>query len=358
MARKSVGPWFWEAKNGWFVHLNGKRINLRVKGSENETEAVKAWHRLMADGPKAPVKEEPKPEVTVKTVFDAFLADAKGRVKANTYATYDGLLKAVNEAHGGMRAEGFTVAVALAFANRPRKPAWSSSHRHNLLGAVATAFKWAAAVGLITDNPLKAMKRPPKASRGAKAVVSQDAHAKLMDAANPALRVLLTLLHATGCRPSELAKLTAADVDFPNAVAILQDHKTAGTTGKPRVVILTPKAVEVLREQAAVNLTGPLLRNARGGKWTKDGIGLAMRRASKAAGVKGIAYGYRHGFATDALAAGVPDAHVAELLGHSGTAMLHRHYSHLGGRARTLRQALENVRPVEAADPAPTDAGA
>ena len=41
-----------------------------------------------------------------------------------------------------------------------------------------------------------------------------------------------------------------------------------------------------------------------------------------------IAYGYRHGFATDA-AAGVPDAQVARLLGHSSTVMLHRHYSHL-----------------------------
>ena len=55
-------------------------------------------------------------------------------------------------------------------------------------------------------------------------------------------------------------------------------------------------------------------------------------------------YGYRHSFATDALANGVPDAHVAELLGHSGTAMLHKHYAHLGAKARVLREALEVVR--------------
>jgi integrase len=57
-----------------------------------------------------------------------------------------------------------------------------------------------------------------------------------------------------------------------------------------------------------------------------------------------IAYGYRHSFATDALAKGVPDTQVAELLGHSGTAMLHRHYSHLTARAKTLREALNRVR--------------
>jgi integrase len=62
------------------------------------------------------------------------------------------------------------------------------------------------------------------------------------------------------------------------------------------------------------------------------------------AGLKAIAYGYRHGFATDALANGVPDAQVAELLGHSGTAMLHKHYSHLTARSQVLREALGKVR--------------
>jgi integrase len=41
--------------------------------------------------------------------------------------------------------------------------------------------------------------------------------------------------------------------------------------------------------------------------------------------------GYRHTFATDALEQGVPDALVAELLGHASTAMIHRHYGHCVG---------------------------
>jgi hypothetical protein len=57
-----------------------------------------------------------------------------------------------------------------------------------------------------------------------------------------------------------------------------------------------------------------------------------------------VAYGLRHTFATDALANGVPDAQVAELLGHSGTATLHRHYAHLGAKAKVLRDALDRVR--------------
>jgi integrase len=69
-----------------------------------------------------------------------------------------------------------------------------------------------------------------------------------------------------------------------------------------------------------------------------------MLRLQRRLGIKATAYGFRHSFATDALANGVPDAHVAELLGHSGTAMLHKHYSHLTARAKALRDALGRVR--------------
>ena len=69
------------------------------------------------------------------------------------------------------------------------------------------------------------------------------------------------------------------------------------------------------------------------------------------------AYGYRHGYATEALAKGLPDAQVAALLGHSSTAMLHKHYSQLTAQAGVLRQAAAVVRsspsPTPAAGPIP-----
>ena len=54
--------------------------------------------------------------------------------------------------------------------------------------------------------------------------------------------------------------------------------------------------------------------------------------------------GYRHGFATDALAHGISDAQVAELLGHTDTSMIHRHYGHLSARSRALKEAPNRVR--------------
>lgn len=99
-----------------------------------------------------------------------------------------------------------------------------------------------------------------------------------------------------------------------------------------------------MRQQQAEHPQGFLFRRPSGGKWTTHSVTGKFGRVCRKAGVKLTAYFLRHTFATDALTNGVPDAQVAELLGHSGTAMLHRHYSHLGARAEALRNALGNVR--------------
>ena len=125
----------------------------------------------------------------------------------------------------------------------------------------------------------------------------------------------------------------------------LAEHK-ADANGKPRLIFLTPELVALLSVQAARFKTGALLRSRKGVAWNGRSITQAMMRLAKKAGVTGIAYGYRHGFATTALSNGVPDAHVAALLGHSSTAMLHKHYSHLTSQADVLRGSLAKVRAI------------
>jgi hypothetical protein len=46
---RSVGPWHRQSKKAWYVCHNGKQVNLKVRGEANEAQAVKAWHRLMAE---------------------------------------------------------------------------------------------------------------------------------------------------------------------------------------------------------------------------------------------------------------------------------------------------------------------
>lgn len=210
------------------------------------------------ENPVPPAPAVPKAGATVRAVVDAYLGAKKGAVKAPTHYVYNCLLKHVTGAFGDQPAAGLRAGDVLRWLYGLTL---SPSTRSDIAGVLASVFKWADTEGVIPANPLRGLKRPPGESRGAKAVVTEDVHRRLMDAANPALRLLLTFLRETGCRPSELARLTAADIDLANGVATLRDHKTAHTTGRPRFIFLTPVAVALLKEQAAVHPTGPVHRS-------------------------------------------------------------------------------------------------
>jgi integrase len=153
------------------------------------------------------------------------------------------------------------------------------------------------------------------------------------------------MLWLTGARPGEIAGLTASDLDLDKRVAVLASHKTAHL-GKARVLFLCPEAVAILRKLVALRPNGLLFPGHEGAteKMTPQVIDKRLQRVCKKAGVKCFAYQYRHTFATEALARGVPDTQVAALLGHASTAMLHRHYAHLGEKARVLQEALKKIR--------------
>lgn len=137
--------------------------------------------------------------------------------------------------------------------------------------------------------------------------------------------------------------MTVDAVHWEERCAVLSEHKTAHRGGV-RVIYLSDEALAILREQQAEHPQGHLFRRPTGGRWTTHSITQKFARERRLAGVKITAYCLRHSFATDALANGVPDAQVAALMGHSGTATLHRHYSHLTARSQALREALGKVR--------------
>src|SRR6185436_18257371 len=96
------------------------------------------------------------------------------------------------------------------WANRP---AWSNSYRAGCLGAVSTFLRWA-------KFPLE-LRRPPKESRGADAVISEEQFAVVLresrvSSAATDFPELLTVLRETGARPGEVAGLTVESVDWPN----------------------------------------------------------------------------------------------------------------------------------------------
>lgn len=358
MARQALGPWYRSSKATWYANVNGKNVSLKVRGEGNALAAKKAWHWLMANclgegepQPLAIASAQSKPQqslqpdalakiTTVGTIIRRYLSEAESRVKTSTVKVIRGRLNPMLEHFDSVDASAFDDDSVRQWL-RARKHL-SQSSRHGIIGSIRACWAWALRRGLVQANPMIYLERPACLSRGAKAIISPEAHARLVQSASPAFRPFLILLHETGARPCELAMLTANEVDFANGVGILQQHKT-DASGKPRIIMLTELAVSILRNELAKrepNAQGPILRNAKGTAWRRESIAVAMRNAATKAKVKATAYGYRHTFATDALAQGVPEAFVAALLGHSGTTMLHKHYSHLGSNASALRAAL------------------
>jgi integrase len=266
-----------------------------------------------------------------------FLADASDRVRPATVRWLGRMLDAFRPL-AGLPAERLTAdTVERHVRSMGGKP---NTQRHRL-ATLAQATRWAVRAGVLAADPLAGVRLPPARSRGAEAVISEADHSRLLAHADPAFKPLLQALWLTGARPGELAGLTA---DMVAEAIRLQHHKTAHK-GQSRVLYLSPEALALFREQAAAHPSGPLFVNTRGEGWTPNAIGHAMRAACRRAGLPvRHAYGYRHSFATEALARGVPDATVAALLGHANTAMLFKHYSHLTSRADVLRQAAARVR--------------
>ena len=331
-------PWYRVDKCCWYARINGRRVSLGVSDRKAKGVAYARWRQLLATPKPNPVK---RTVLTLKEAADAFLGESATRLKSSTLVWYRHAIGRLAEAHSTL---ALSDADHHAISKWLSAQSWSDTAKAHALGVLSVFFRWAVREELAAVNPISRIRKPRAKSRGEESVISPEDHGRLLAQASPTLKPLLVLLRETGARPSELARLNAKDVDFANGIARLHDHKTQGKTHKPRLIVLSPLALQTLRALAEQRPAGILLRNRPGLAWGKDCICRAFRRLAKRAGVKATAYGYRHTFATDALANGVPDAQVAALLGHSSTAMLYRHYSHLTAHTQAMRAALAKVR--------------
>jgi integrase len=361
MPGKVPQPWFRESKQAWYVCIDGRQRRL----SKDRDEAFRRYHLLMAGESPTPSPEPPKAKAgatpspgaparqeaitaketpTVNAIADAYLADAQRRMKANTFRVVRDFCRSFAMMFGERPGDSIRKADVEAWVGK--HPTWGQTTEWDAKTRLVTFFRWCVEQGLLPVNPIQGIRKPHVRSRGQDALATPEEHVLMMANATPALRDVLFALHESGARPGEVLSVTAADFHAEQNVWILAKHKTAGKTGKPRIIFLTPPLVTLCRTLVERYPTGALFRTSTGKPWC-HGCYLAeqVRKLRKRLGIKGVVpYGYRHGFATDALANGVPDAHVAELLGHSGTAMLHRHYAHLTAKAKVLREALGKVR--------------
>jgi integrase len=355
-------PWYWEARKGWYVNLRGKRI-LLARGKDAGEEARREFYRLMAAEGRAPAGTAGVggDRLFVRDVFNLFLAEFARDVERGVRAeetlrrSYGRHLASAVERFGGLRVGEVRPLHVRRWVDSQAR--WGPTTRCDAVKAVKRAFNWAKRAGYIPANPVADLDRDRPRRREAIPTTGQVAAILAAIGADPFADLLRALI-MTGCRPGEVADLTAGAAD-PDAGTWTVKNKTRSRTGEPtRTVHLTPETVALTRRLLAAHPTGHLFRNTAGRPWTRNAMACRFARLRKKLGLgrEATAYAFRHYYVTTALVNGVPVATLAELVGHKDVTMIMKVYSHLAGRADHLRAAARQAQaggPGFSPDPNP-----
>ncbi len=215
---------------------------------------------------------------------------------------------------------------------------WSSTTKNDAMGVVKRAFNWATEEGYFTYNPISQVRNPPAKRRDIFYTAEQ--WKQVRNAARGPIVDFLDFLWSTGCRPQEARTLEARHFNEDLVIFALEESKGEKYQ---HVLFLTPESQSIVQKLAKKYPRGPLFRNRNGRAWTKDSVKCVLTRISKKVGFRVIAYGARHGYATNALVQGVDAISVSHLMGHKSPAMVAEVYSHLAQNHDFLKKQARNA---------------
>ena len=331
-------PWYLASRDSWCIHKDGKQVTL-CKGKANRKEAYRRFLELdkVSEGLTTSLS-------TGADVVSAFLEFAKLNLKANTFTGYSQFLKPFSETVKNIDANEVLPKHVSSFLGL--HPKWGPTTRFNAITAIKRAWAWATNEGHVTLNHVAKCKRPTPETRTE--IPDDKEFALFIKTASPDFRELLEFIRDTGCRPGEASMMERRHVDLENKEVRFKigEDKTSGKTKKPRVIHLTDAAVAKLSPLIIKHPSGPLFRNAKGNRWTRNAMSCAVRRIRTKTHLDGrtVVYALRHQWATDALSKGVPLSIVAEMMGNSPE-IVARVYSHLSDKKALLLKAANQVRP-------------
>lgn len=360
---RQAKPWYRKEDGYWYATiLKGSPRHKLMKGKPTKTDERKAteiFERLRAtQGPPGSLDGHPS-----ACLVEAFLDHAEATCKHTTYRNYSGELNYFTAAFGAVPCRELTCNHAESFlrkqaTKRVRKVTskitvhgkernhvvtvrpWGANKQASFIKCLKACFNWGVETKKISNHPFDSLRA--KFKPGKRTVVPEAALKAMMEHADQPLADLLTALRETGCRPSEIARVTAVDVH--GATWVLDEHKNE-ETGQPRIVWLNQTMQDLTKRLVKENPAGPIFRNSRGRPWTKDAIVSRFHkiRAKLDLPKSVIAYATgRHSYITTALTNGVPTAVVAHLTGTSEK-VLKRHYAHLDSEAAFMLESAEQA---------------
>jgi integrase len=344
-------PWFRQQTRHWYIEISGTQHRLCPGESKDDKASKKLayeeWHRLITRLAEAPREKATKVKagVTVGWLANEFLEYTRIHCGADAYATRKSLLKRFtafeyrDERDRKMTVGSTPAAGVRKFALQKWLDAnatWSGPSRRMAINVVLTMLNWGVGMEYIPSHRLRGFKKPPEGVR--EATITPGDVEKVLAAVDDkdAFKDFLVALKLTGARPSELRRVTAADLR--DGTWVLRVHKNSKKTSEPRVIYLPPEVEAMARRLGAEHPEGPIFRNDRHGTpWSSTAIEQRFWKLQKRLGLTVSGYLFRSHFCTEGLKRGVDVAHMATLLGHKSTAMVMRHYSRISGDVDHMR---------------------
>ena len=339
--------WFRSDIGWWMVTVGGRKIRL-AQGKANKKAAAQKFHELMAT---QQARAPENPDARVADVVDAFLAWSKIHRSAETNRNHVWYGQEFAEHSGYLKAADLRPIHVTRWVDSHK---WGPTTERNARRSIGRAFTWAVEEGVLRSNPLHGMKCPAAATR--QRVMTDAEFRGMLRGSKRDFKVLLYALRMTGCRPKEARTLKWEQVLEDRWV--LQEHKTAHSTNKSRVIYLIPpmrKLMAVLRRKGRSDY---VFVNRLGRMWTRNAIRLRVQRLKERKelnlGDDLCCYLARHAFGTAAIMNGVDALTVAQLMGHNSLTMVQKVYVHLAGEHAHLHEAAQRAtKPVARATPRP-----
>ena len=284
-----------------------------------------------------PVAPSPEAETSLDAraeEFLAWLAVERGRSVRTIEAYRRDLLRYRSHlAARGRSLDDVGDTDVVAFIRALQSEGLAAASVTRMLVSVRGLHRFLVAEGHRADDPTADVEIP-SLPRGLPKALPVAQIVSLMDAVvgdDPAARrdrAVLELLYGTGCRISEAGSLSLPDVDLHDGLV-----RVTGKGARERIVPLGRCAAEALQRWLAPEGRGALepdrwarrgdaeavFLNQRGGRLSRQGLWLVVRRHGDAAGIGSLLTPHvlRHSCATHMLDGGADIRFVQEMLGHA-----------------------------------------
>lgn len=270
MARRPK-PWFWKARNGWFVTIDGTRHFL---ASEKEA-ALTRFHKLMAEPERRVVRSD-----SLAVIIDLFLDWCQKHRAADTYEWYRYRLERFVQRYPDLRTHELRPYHVQQWLDSMVGLA-SGSHR-NYCRSIKRAVRWAKRQGYVDVNRIADLEEPRCGKR--ETVISEAEFTEILSLVPcEGFRDLLEVTWETGCRPQESLRVEARHVELTNNRWVFPESEGKGRMG--RAVYLTDRAAEITRRSMLRHPSGKLFCNSSGKAWTTGAVNCGFIRLQQKMGL-------------------------------------------------------------------------